>query len=36
MAGRFVVFKGKDGQSYFRLKAANSQVIMTSVGDVPD
>jgi len=32
MPGKFVVFKGKDGQSYFRLKAANSQVILASEG----
>jgi len=32
MAGKFVVFKGKDGQSYFRLKAANNQAILASEG----
>ena len=32
MAGKFVVFMGKDGQAYFRLKAANSQVILSGEG----
>lgn len=32
MAGKFVVFKGKDGKSYFRLKAGNGEVIMASQG----
>jgi uncharacterized protein YegP (UPF0339 family) len=32
MAAKFVVFKGKDGQSYFRLLAANSQAIFSSQG----
>ena len=32
MAGKFVVFKGKDGQDYFRLKAGNGQVILSSEG----
>ena len=32
MAGKFVVFKGKNGQSFFRLLAANSQVILASQG----
>jgi uncharacterized protein YegP (UPF0339 family) len=32
MAGKFVVFKGKDGQSYFKLLAANSQAILASEG----
>jgi len=32
MAGKFVVFKGKDGQDYFRLKAGNGDVILSSEG----
>jgi len=32
MPGKFVVFKGKDGQDYFRLKAANGEVILSSEG----
>lgn len=32
MPAKFVIFKGKDGQSYFRLKAANSQAILASEG----
>ena len=32
MAGKFVVFKGKDGQDYFRLRAANGQTIFQSQG----
>lgn len=32
MAGKFVIFKGKDGQDYFRLRAANGQVIFQSQG----
>lgn len=32
MAGKFVVFNGKDGKSYFRLKAGNGEVIMASQG----
>ena len=32
MAGKFVVFKGKNAQFFFRLKAANSQVILASQG----
>ena len=32
MAGKFVVFKGKDGQFYFRLLAANAQAIFASQG----
>ncbi len=32
MPGKFVVTKGKDGQSYFTLKAANSQVVLSSEG----
>jgi uncharacterized protein YegP (UPF0339 family) len=32
MAGKFVVFKGKDGQFYFRLLAANAQAIFSSQG----
>lgn len=29
---KFQVFKGKDGQFYFRLKAANGEVIASSEG----
>ncbi len=29
---KFQVFKGKDGQFYFRLKAANGEVICSSEG----
>lgn len=32
MAGKFVVFNGKDGKSYFRLKAGNGEVILASQG----
>ena len=32
MAGKFVVFKGKDGQDYFRLKAGNGEIILSSEG----
>lgn len=32
MAGKFVVSKGKDGQFYFVLKAANSQTVLQSEG----
>jgi uncharacterized protein YegP (UPF0339 family) len=32
MAGKFVVFKGKDGQEYFRLKAGNGETILSSEG----
>lgn len=32
MAGKFVVSKGKDGQFYFALKAANSQTVLQSEG----
>lgn len=32
MPGKFVVFKGKDGQDYFRLRAANGQVIFSGEG----
>ena len=32
MAGKFVVSKGKNGQDYFVLKAANGQVILQSEG----
>lgn len=32
MAGKFVVFKGKDGQDYFRLKAGNGETILSSEG----
>ena len=32
MAGKFVVFTGKDGQFYYRLHAANTQVVMTGQG----
>ncbi len=32
MAGKFVVFKGKDGQDYFRLKSGNGEIILSSEG----
>jgi uncharacterized protein YegP (UPF0339 family) len=32
MAGKFVVYKGKDGKDYFRLKAGNGEVIFTGQG----
>lgn len=32
MAGKFVVFTGKDGQHYFKLKAANGEVIFSGEG----
>ena len=32
MPGKFVVYTGKDGKDYFRLKAANGEVIFTSQG----
>ncbi len=32
MPGKFVISKGKDGQFYFVLKAANSQTILQSEG----
>lgn len=32
MAGKFVVFKGKDGQDYFRLKAGNGETVLSSEG----
>ena len=32
MAGKFVVFTGKDGKHYFRLKAGNGEVIFNSQG----
>ncbi|MGD2131134.1 MAG: YegP family protein [Lysobacterales bacterium] len=32
MAGKFIIFAGKDGQSYFRLRASNGQVIFSSQG----
>ena len=32
MAGKFVVSKGKDGQDYFLLKAANGETILQSEG----
>lgn len=32
MAGKFVVFKGKNGEDYFKLKAGNGEVIFTSEG----
>lgn len=32
MAGKFVVYKGKDGQDYFRLKAENGNVILSGEG----
>ena len=32
MAGKFVVFKGKNGEDYIKLKAGNGEVIFTSEG----
>ena len=32
MAGKFEIFKGKNGEFYFRLKAANGQAILASEG----
>ena len=32
MAGKFVLSKGKDGQNYFVLKAANGEIILQSEG----
>ena len=32
MAGKFVVYQGKDGQDYFKLKAGNGEVILSSEG----
>ena len=32
MAGKFVVYKGKNGEDYFKLKAGNGEVILTSEG----
>ncbi|MGA0264479.1 MAG: YegP family protein [Lysobacterales bacterium] len=32
MPGKFVIKKGKDGQFYFALKAANSQTVLQSEG----
>jgi len=32
MAGKFIVFKGRDGQDYFRLKAGNGETILSSEG----
>ena len=32
MAGKFVIKTGKDGQSYFTLKASNGQAILQSEG----
>ena len=32
MAGKFIVSKGKDGQDYFKLKAGNGEVILSSEG----
>lgn len=32
MSGKFVVFKGKDGQDYFRLVASNGQPILSGEG----
>jgi uncharacterized protein YegP (UPF0339 family) len=32
MAGKFIVYKGKDGQDYFRLRAGNGEVIFSSQG----
>jgi uncharacterized protein YegP (UPF0339 family) len=32
MAGKFVIFKGKNGEDYFRLKAGNGEIILSSEG----
>jgi len=32
MAGKFIISKGKDGQDYFKLKAGNGEVILSSEG----
>jgi len=32
MAGKFMVYKGKDGKDYFRLRAGNGEVIFSSQG----
>ena len=32
MAGKFIVYKGKDGKDYFRLRAGNGETIFTSQG----
>lgn len=32
MAGKFETYTGKDGKHYFRLKAGNGEVILTSQG----
>jgi hypothetical protein len=32
MAGKFVNYTGKDGKHYFKLKAGNGEVILTSQG----
>lgn len=32
MAGKFVTFTGNDGKHYFKLKAGNGEVILTSQG----
>lgn len=32
MAGKFFVFKGKDGMEYFGLKAGNGETILSSEG----
>ena len=32
MPGKFVVFKGKNGEDYFRLKAGNGEIILSSQG----
>jgi uncharacterized protein YegP (UPF0339 family) len=32
MAGKFEIYKGKNGEFYFRLKAGNGEIILTSEG----
>lgn len=32
MAGKFVTYTGQDGKFYFRLKAGNGEIILTSQG----
>ena len=32
MNGKFEIFKGKDGQFYFRLRAPNGEIIASSEG----
>jgi len=35
VAGKFIVYKGKDGQDYFRLRAGNGEIIFSSQGYRP-